>query len=123
MKKILRILTLIILIIMLLGCSVEAVNTNMNVAKNFTQHGQSSIISMKGLYYVVNFLYGVALTIAISLEVIRGAIIALTIVWGSIEDKANAKQMLMNYAFQVAVLALIVTLLQSGINVMKNKWG
>ena len=51
------------------------------------------------------------------------AIIALTIVWGSIEDKANAKQMLMNYAFQVAVLALIVTLLQSGINVMKNKWG
>lgn len=123
MKKILKILTLIILIIILLGCSVEAVNTDINVAKNFTKNGQSSIISMKGLYYVINLIYGIAMTIAISIVVIRGTIIALTIVWGSIEDKVNAKQMLMNYAFQVAVLAIIVTLLQSGINIMKKQWG
>ena len=58
MKKILKISALIILIIILLGCSVEAVDLNMGVAKNFASHGKSSLINMQGLYYVVNTLYG-----------------------------------------------------------------
>lgn len=121
MKKILKISALIILIIILLGCSVEAVDLNMGVAKNFASHGKSSLINMQGLYYVVNTLYGIVMTIAIAIALVRGAMIAFTIITGSLEEKVDAKKMIINYAFLVAILAVGPAILQVIMKMMKNK--
>lgn len=121
MKKILKISALIILIIILLGCSVEAVDLNMGVAKNFASHGKSSLINMQGLYYVVNTLYGIVMTIAIAIALVRGAMIAFTIITGSLEEKVDAKKMIINYVFLVAILAVGPAILQVIMKMMKSK--
>lgn len=121
MKKILKISALIILIILLLGCSVEAVDLNMGVAKNFANHGKSSLINMQGLYYVVNTLYGIVMTIAIAIALVRGAMIAFTIITGSLEEKVDAKKMIINYVFLVAILAVGPAILQVIMKMMKSK--
>lgn len=123
MKKILKISALIILIIILLGCSVEAVDLNMGVAKNFASHGKSSLINMQGLYYVVNTLYGIVMTIAIAIALVRGAMIAFTIITGSLEEKVDAKKMIINYVFLVAILAVGPAILQVIMKMMKSKLG
>lgn len=122
MKKKLKISTLIILIIILLGCSVEAVDLNMGVAKNFTNHGKSSLINMQGLYYVVNTLYGIVMTIAIAIALVRGALIAFAIVTGSLEEKVDAKKMLVDYLVLVVFLAAGPALLRILMKVMKSKF-
>ena len=123
MKKILKISALIILIIILLGCSVEAVDLNMGVAKNFASHGKSSLINMQGLYYVVNTLYGIVMTIAIAIALVRGAMIAFTIITGSLEEKVDAKKMIINYVFLVTILAVGPAILQVIMKMMKSKLG
>ncbi len=123
MKKVLKISTLIILIILLLGCSVEAVSLNMGTAQNFVNKGQSSLINMQGLYYVVNTLYGIVMTIAISIALVRGAMIAFTIVTGSLEDRVDAKKMIVDYVFLVAILAVGPAILQVAMKAMKSKLG
>ena len=95
----------------------------MGVAKNFASHGKSSLINMQGLYYVVNTLYGIVMTIAIAIALVRGAMIAFTIITGSLEEKVDAKKMIINYVFLVTILAVGPAILQVIMKMMKSKLG
>lgn len=79
----------------------------LNQAQNQTNSTTSSVINYSGLHNAFNVIYNLFFTAAIIIAVVYGFYIALRIIMGSIDEKADAKKMIIEYVKNVIWLALI----------------
>lgn len=78
-------------------------------AQDFANQEKSNVINYQNLYIVANFLYNAIMMIAIVVAVIVGMIIGMRIILGSLEEKADAKALLVPYFTIVTMVALGLT--------------
>lgn len=89
-------------------------------AETFLNKGdqKTGIFNAQGIYNVLNFVYGIALFIAISFAVIRGTLIGMKIILGTIEERVDAKAMLVPYLWIVAAIAFGGTVLKAILSII-----
>lgn len=124
-KKVFIIL-LIISVCNLIPCVLSTVNAATIVndaiknADNFLNKGnnQTQIISSEGLHTVLNTIYGLLLFVAITYAVIKGMLIGIKIVYGTIEEKVDAKAMIIPYLWIVGAIAFGGVLLKAILNLI-----
>ena len=81
-------------------------NNAISGAQGFVNGGNTTgIFNPTGVYNALNFIYSVFLGIGIAVAVIRGMIIGLQIIVGSVQERANAKEQLIPYLWLVAGIA------------------
>lgn len=121
-KNIFTVITIFILI-MILFANISCVRAtqfanSVNSAQNFTNNGKSDLINYQGLYDVVSFLYNIAMTIGIIIAVIVGIVLGIRIIFGSIDDKADSKHLLVPYLVIVAMMAFGFTIWKIVLNLI-----
>lgn len=118
MKSIKKLITLLLIICVLsfIFCettvNAQQINNAIIGAQNFINSNSTSILNKKAVYDVLNVFYGLLLAIAIAFAVIKGILIGMQFVWGSIEDKVDAKSLLVPYAWILIGIALGGTILR-----------
>ena len=114
MRKIIRRILIILLLIICIYnlvpniTTVNAASLNNAIAgaQNFTNGNTTPIINSKALYDVLNVVYGFLLGVGIVVAIIRGMIIGMTIIMGTIEQKVNAKELIIPYLWMIAAIGL-----------------
>lgn len=77
-----------------------------NNANSFVQNGgNTSILNPQGIYNVLNFMYGLLVGIGIIVAIIKGIIIGIQIMFGSLQDKSDAKALIIPYLWLVGGIA------------------
>ncbi len=113
-KKILTMIFIFILAIILFAnfSNVQAseLSDAVTSAQNFVNNGKSSIISYQNLYNVVNYLYNIVMLIVIILAIIIGIVLGIRIVFGSIDERADSKHLIVPYLASVATAAFAFTI-------------
>ena len=79
-------------------------------AEDFLNTERSKIINYQGLYNVINYFYNIVMIIAIILSIIVGISIGIRIIYGSIDEKADAKHLIVPYLFIVTIIAFSLTI-------------
>ncbi len=85
--------------------SVQALSESFESAQNFVGSGKSDLINYDNLYQTVNFLYNIAMAIGIIIAVIVGIVLGIRIIFGSLDERADAKHLVVPYLIIVAILA------------------
>jgi cytochrome b subunit of formate dehydrogenase len=119
--KIVTMIIILILTMLILETNVKAmseIGNALNSANNFVSQGQSNIINYSAAYKVANYIYVLLMVIAIVVAVVKGAMIANKIILGSLNERADAKRMIIDYVFLVVALAVIPTVLKALINLI-----
>ncbi len=109
-KNVFTVIIIIFILIMIVFANISSVNAqalanSINAAEKFGNNGKSSIIDYGGLYNVINFLYNIAMTIGIIVAIIIGIVLGNRIIFGSLDEKADAKHLLVPYIIIVGMLA------------------
>ena len=82
----------------------------LNAGEEFIQNGKNSIdkdggvIKSDSLIEVNSDIYNILITLGVVLAVIIGGILGIQMMWGSIEQQAKAKEMLMPYGIGCVVI-------------------
>jgi len=76
-------------------------------AQNQTNQTTNQVINYSNLHNAFNVIYNFVFAAAIIVAVVYGFYIALKIIMGSIEEKVDAKKMIIDYVKNVIWLALI----------------
>lgn len=125
MKTIKKILIILLIIStfsfipnMLTTVNASVLGNAINGADNFVRNGnratdERQILNPEGIYNVLNFLYGLLLFAAIAFAVVRGTMLGMTIILGTIEERVDAKAMLVPYLWIVAGIAFGGTMLRA----------
>lgn len=86
--------------------SAQTLDSAVSNANSFVQNGGSnSILNPQGIYDVLNFMYGLLVGIGIIFAIIKGIIIGIQIMFGSLQDKADAKALIIPYLWIVGGIA------------------
>lgn len=121
-KKIIAIIIIFVFTMILITSlsTVKAIGLgeSFNAAQHFTDNGKSSIINYQGLYDVIKFFYNVAMIIAIVIAVIIGIILGIRIVWGSIDERADSKHLIVPYLVVVGFVAFGFTIWKIALGVI-----
>lgn len=88
--------------------------------QKFTENGKSSIINYQNLYNVVNYLYNIFMLIAIILAIIIGIVLGIRIVFGSIDERADSKHLMVPYLATVATIACAFTIWRVILQIIHN---
>ena len=109
-KKSIFTIMIIFILIMTLFANISSVNAtglteSVNSAENFLGNGKSSLIDYDALYQIVSFLYNVAMTIGIIIAAIVGIVLGIRIIFGSLDERADAKNLLVPYLVIVGMIA------------------
>ena len=96
-----------------------------NSATNFVRGGNSiannkRILNAQGIYNALNFIYGIFLIAAIAFAVIKGTMIGMKIILGTIEERVDAKSMLVPYLWIVAGIAFGGIILRSILSIIMS---
>lgn len=132
-RKILNTIIIFILAIMLFAnfSSVQAtslVNQGASIAdsftaaQDFTNTEKSSIINYQNLYSVINFLYNIAMIVGIVIAIIVGIGLGIRIVYGSVDEKADAKHLIIPYLGGVAIIAFGFTIWKIILGLLYNSF-
>lgn len=82
--------------------------------EKFLENGKTStvpkVINYQNLYNVINYLYNIAMLIVIILAIIIGIVLGIRIVFGSIDERADAKHLIVPYIGSVATAAFAFSL-------------
>lgn len=113
-KKIYVIIIILAIIMILFGniSTVQAkeLENSISSAQTFSNAEKSSIINYNGLYNVINYLYNIVMTIGIIIAIIVGIVLGIRIIFGSIDERADAKHLLVPYLVIVTVMAFGLTI-------------
>lgn len=113
-KKILTMIFILIIAIILFAnfSNVQASDLSEAItsAQKFANSGKSSIVNYQNLYNVINYLYNIAMLIAIILAIIIGIILGIRIIFGSIDERADSKHLIVPYLASVATAAFAFTI-------------
>ncbi|MCI8961366.1 MAG: hypothetical protein HFJ18_00350 [Clostridia bacterium] len=123
-KKILTMIFIFILAIMLFAnfSNVQAsrLSDAFSAGEKFTENGKSNIINYQNLYNVVNYLYNIAMLIAIIIAIIIGIVLGIRIVFGSIDERADSKHLMVPYLASVATAAFAFTIWKVMLQIIHN---
>ncbi len=92
------------------GVTGEGIDDVINASENFVSQGEDSKVSANNLQSFSAIFYNILLTIGVACVVITGMVIGIKYMIGSVEEKANYKQMLWPY-----LIGSIVTLSAFGL--------
>lgn len=125
-KKNIFITMIIFILITALFANVSSVqatlfSNSIDSAQDFTNNGKSNIINYQNLYNVTSFLYSVAMTIGIIIAIIVGMVLGIRIIFGSIDERADSKHLLVPYLIIVTMLALAFTIWKIGLGLIYSK--
>lgn len=117
-KKIFTMILIFILAIVLFVnfSSVQAAELSDAITdgQGFLENGKSSttakVINYQNLYNVINYLYNIAMLIVIILAIIIGIVLGIRIVFGSIDERADSKHLIVPYLASVATAAFAFSL-------------
>ena len=123
MKKKVFTLMMIFILIMTLFASVSSVNAaslaeSVDSAEDFLGNGKSSLINYDNLYAVISFLYNIAMTIGIIIAIIVGIVLGIRIIFGSLDERADAKNLLVPYLVIVGMIAFGFTIWKMVLNLI-----
>lgn len=113
-KNIIVIFIVFILIIMLFantsivqatGGLGEVFQKTVDNAKDFQNNGSSNIIPYPNLYMLIRFLYNLVMIVAIVIAIIQGIVLGIRLVFGTIDEKADAKHLIVPYLWIVGAMA------------------
>ena len=82
------------------------------VNRGQNQAQQTPILDAEGFYNVLNFIYSMLLIAGITFAVIRGILIGNQMILGTLDERKEAKDMLVPYLWLVASLALGNTIIR-----------
>ena len=121
--KIFTILILIICILSSFNTYVQAgsIMDGINDAHAFDEGEQTPILKKSGIHSVLDAAYKLLLMLAIIFSVIYGFVIASKIIVGSIDDKVDAKKMIIEYIKNVVLIALVPTIFGIILEFVRNK--
>lgn len=100
------IITLIIQMIFIPSCNAESYWGDIfSSAEDFLNEGaKEDVISKEKMKNISDILYNVLFSLGVGLSVIIGAIMGIQFMWGSIEQKAKVKEMLIPYIIGCVVV-------------------
>ena len=112
MNKLCKIIYIMIIIIIVMSfrnnVSAQSISTAFNQAHQFVNgSGGSTLLNYTTLNNVFNAIYNFIWTVAIVVAVIWGFVIAGRMLRGSVNEKADTRQMILEYVRTVIVLALV----------------
>lgn len=124
-KKLLVIIIIFILAIIIFSSisevqAMDILEESFNSSQNFINNGKSEIINYKNVYKIINFLYNFVMAIGIIGAIIVGMIIGIRIIFGSIDEKADSKHLLVPYLAILIIMSLTLTLWKFGLNLLYN---
>lgn len=115
-KKIFSIIIILVFIITLFGnfTIVQAKELEQAIidGQKILEGNKSSIINYEGMYIAANYLYNILMIIGIVFAIIRGIVLGVQIICGSIDEKADAKQLIIPYLWLVAGIAFAFAILK-----------
>lgn len=115
-KKIFSIIIILVFIITLFGnfTIVQAKELEQAIidGQKILEGNKSSIINYEGMYIAANYLYNILMIIGIVFAIIRGIALGVQIICGSIDEKADAKQLIVPYLWLVAGIAFAFAILK-----------
>lgn len=125
-KKNIFIIIIIFILITVLFANISSVqatpfSNSIDSAQAFTNNGKSSIINYQNLYNVISFLYNVAMTIGIIVAVIIGMVLGIRIIFGSIDERADSKHLLVPYLVTVTIMAFAFVIWKILLGLIYNK--
>lgn len=91
---------------------------SIDAAEKFENNGRTSIINYKGMYIAMTYIYNIAMTIAIIVAIIVGLILGIRIIFGSIDEKADAKHLLVPYIVIVVLVSFGLALWKAGLGLL-----
>ena len=122
-----NIITLIIVFILMMilfanFSSVKATSLGdvVTSAENIRNAGKTSWINYDNLYTVVDFLYNAAMIIGMIIAIIVGTGLGIRIIFGSIDQQADAKKLLVPYLVTVSVLAFSYTIWKAVVSIISS---
>lgn len=130
MKKKIYVIIVILILIMILFANISTVQATgdlgkaMSSVRDFTNNAKNSksdIINYQNLYNVINFLYNIAMTIGIIIAVIVGIVLGIRIIFGSIDERADSKHLLVPYLVIVTMLAFGFTIWKIALGLIYNR--
>lgn len=123
-KKILTMIFIFIIAIILFAnfsiVQASGLSDAITAGEDFTKNGKSSIINYQNLYNVVNYLYNIAMLIAIIIAIIIGIVLGIRIVFGSIDERADSKHLMVPYLATVAMIACAFTIWKIILQIIHN---
>ena len=118
-KKIFTIIIIAILTIILFTnisyVQGATIANSVDAAQRFEDNGKTSIINYKGIYIAMRYIYNIAMTIAIIVAIIVGLILGIRIIFGGIDEKADAKHLLVPYLVILIVVSFGLALWRAGL--------
>lgn len=96
----------------------DAIANSIHQAQNFGNRGTSTIIDYKNLKSVIDYAYNIAMTIAIIVAIIVGTILGIRIIFGGIDEKADAKHLMVPYLVILFMVAFAFTLWKIAITII-----
>lgn len=91
---------------------------SIDAAEKFENNGRTSIINYKGMYIAMTYIYNIAMTIAIIVAIIVGLILGIRIIFGGIDEKADAKHLLVPYIVIVVLVSFGLALWKAGLGLL-----
>ena len=92
--------------------------------QGFLENGKSSplekVINYQNLYNVINYLYNIAMLIVIIIAIIIGIVLGIRIVFGSLDERADAKHLMVPYLAIVATAAFAFSLWKILLQIIHN---
>lgn len=123
-KKVLTIILISIITIAVFSSFsiVQAVDLEnaINTTQQFTNNGKSNIINYESLYGVMSFLFNLVMIIAIIVAIISGIIIGMRILLGSVNERADAKALVVPYLIISVLMALGLTMWKFAISAISS---
>ena len=123
-KKVFMIITIFMLVTILFSNTsiIQATSFEdaINAAQQFTDNGRSPVIIYQGAYIALSYLFNIVMVIAIVVSIFVGMILGIRIIFGSIDEQADAKKLLVPYIVIISVGALGLTLWRTGLNILQS---
>ncbi len=91
-------------------------------AQNFISNGRTDYINYQNLYNITNYLYNLFMLIVIILAIIIGIILGNRIIFGSIDERADAKHLIVPYLVIITIIAFAFSLWKIILQIIYNQF-
>ncbi len=91
-------------------------------AQNFISNGRTDYINYQNLYNITNYLYNMFMLITIILAIIIGIILGNRIIFGSIDERADAKHLIVPYLVIITIIAFAFSLWKIILQIIYNQF-
>lgn len=98
-----------------------SLSESINSADGLLNKGKSELINYSFLYGIINFLYKVVMLIGIIIAIIVGTGLGIRIIFGSLDERADAKHLIVPYFIIVTMMAFGLTIWRAVLGLIYNK--